>query len=67
MKVFTDADLTKEVDSGNNVVIGRAVYNEIYGDVPSNLNYVVTDCTAKNSQNDPTSTYNIIAVSHFTL
>merc|ERR1739848_130174 len=62
LESFTDSGYTDATSESNPVVIGSTVYNRVTADsLPSNVNFVVTDCVAQDAETSPTKTYPLIA------
>merc|ERR1712176_1359959 len=62
LQSFTDSAFTVLSSAANPVVVGESVFNRvsISGSMPSNINFVVTDCVAQDDDTAPTVSYNII-------
>lgn len=58
---YTDVGFSTVSSAVNAVVIGKPVYNRVLvTNLPSNVDFVVTDCTAQDAKTNPTSTYKVI-------
>lgn len=59
---FTDAAYSDATSESNPVVIGSTVYNRVTAaSLPTNVNFVVTDCVAQDAETSPAKTYSLIA------
>jgi len=61
LQSFTDSGFTTESSTTNTVVIGKPVYNRVTAsNLPTNIDYFVTDCTAQDAKTSPTAEYEVI-------
>lgn len=62
LQSFVDSDFSVISSADTPLVVGQSVFNRVSvsGSIPSNINFVVTDCWAQDDNTQPTLFYNII-------
>jgi len=61
LQSYTDSGFTSVSTATNTVVIGSPVYNRVTAtNLPTNVDYFVTDCTAQDAKTDPGAQYEVI-------
>lgn len=58
---YTDSSYSDVSTTSNAVVIGKPVYNRVTAtNLPTNVKFFVTDCTAQDARTSPTAEYDVI-------
>lgn len=61
IKSYIDSGFKTESSATNQIIIGKPVYNKVsVATLPTNVDFVVTGCTAQDAKTTPTKTYNVI-------